>query len=216
MGIGKDAGTAGRTDRRALLLDTAIAVIASHGLRGLTHRAVQEAAGLPHGSVTYYFKTRDMLILAVVDRMIEIDKERSGPAAHELLRAIATRSDAPDYDRIAELLRGWWSESRELLLARFELELAGAREPLIRDAMARCRAEFRQLAELIALAAGSEDARFDAEVVTKLIDGLMFDFVTRAPQDPRHLTTGLRRAIEPIKNDRGTTKNGDRGRRSVQ
>jgi AcrR family transcriptional regulator len=149
--------------------------------------------------VTYYFQTRDLLILAVIDRMIEIDKERSAPATQELLRAIATRSSAPDYDHIAEQLRSWWAQSRELLLARFELELAGAREPLIRDAMVRCRAEFRQLAELIALAAGSRDARFDAEVITKLIDGLMFDFIARAPQDPRHLTAGLRHAIEAVR-----------------
>lgn len=201
MGDGRKTQVSGRIDRRTLLLDTAITVIADQGLRGLTHRAVQEAAGLPHGSVTYYFKTWDLLVLAVVDRMIEVEKERSAPAVHAFLRAMATRPSEPDYEQIAELLGNWWTASRELLLARFELELAGAREPLIREAMARCGAEFRQLAEIVALSAGSRDAQFDAQVMTKLIDGLMLDFVVRPPQDPRHLVAGLRHAIESVRRE---------------
>lgn len=199
----RSAGRAsGRTDRRTLLLDTAISVIAEHGLRGLTHRAVQEAAGLTHGSVTYYFKTWDQLVLGVVDRIIEIDEQRSAPVVHELLRALADRTVRPggeiDYDHLAALLGDWWTRSRDLLLARFELELAGAREPSVRTAMAGCGAAFRKLTELIALAAGSPDAELDAAVLAKLVDGLMFDFVARPPQDPRHLAIGLRHAVESI------------------
>ncbi|MEV0237861.1 TetR family transcriptional regulator [Nonomuraea sp. NPDC050786] len=188
-----------RSKARTLLLDTAITVIAEQGLRGLTHRAVQEAAGLKNGSVTYHFKSWDLLVLAVIDRMIEIDAQRAAPATHELLRVMAAPDAQPDYDHLAALLAAWWTESRQLLLARFELELAGARDPRIREAMARCGAEFRRLAELITLSAGSADAAFDAEVLIRLIDGLMLDFVTRPPQDPAVLAAGLRRAVESVR-----------------
>ncbi|WP_335985566.1 TetR/AcrR family transcriptional regulator [Glycomyces sp. MUSA5-2] len=183
------------TDRRIRILDTAIDVIAEHGLRGLTHRAVQEAADLPHGSVTYYFKTRDLLVLAVVERIIEIDRERARPAIAQALRQLAAMRDRPDFDAIAALLRGWWTESRRLLLARFELDLAGARDPAIRDAMARCGDEFRDLAELVAVQAGSPDPAFDAQVIAALVDGLMFDFVTRGDLSDGHLAAGVRRAL---------------------
>ncbi|MBF6542391.1 TetR/AcrR family transcriptional regulator [Nocardia brasiliensis] len=187
------------TDRRTLLLDTAIALIAEQGLRGLTHRAVQEAAGLKHGSVTYYFKSRDQLVLAVIDRIIDLDKQRSSAVVHELMRTLATRPPAGlDFEQLAALLADWWTQSRDLLLARYELDLAGARDPRLREAMSHCGAEFRRLAELVAEAAGSADPALDGAVLTNLIDGLMFDFITRPPHHPEHLTRGLRHAITSI------------------
>ncbi|MBO3742636.1 TetR/AcrR family transcriptional regulator [Actinoplanes flavus] len=183
------------TDRRTQMLDTALTLIAERGLRGLTHRAVQDAAGLPHGSVTYYFKTRDQLVLAVVERIIEIDRERARPAIRAAVRALAGAPAETDHRQIAALLQSWWTESRQLLLARYELDLAGARDPSIRDAMRRCGAEFRDLAELVAVQAGSPDPAFDAEVVTCLVDGLMFHFVTRGPLSSDHLSEGVRRAL---------------------
>ncbi|MQM25490.1 TetR/AcrR family transcriptional regulator [Glycomyces albidus] len=184
------------TDRRTQLLDTAIAVIAEHGLRGLTHRAVQDAAGLPHGSVTYYFRTRYELLLAVVERITEVDRERALPAVNRAVRALAADRDRPDPAGIAAMLRGWWTDSRQLLLARFELELAGARDPAVREAMARCGTEFRDLAELVAVQAGSADPAFDARVIAALVDGLMFDFVTRGGLSAAHLEEGVRRALD--------------------
>ncbi len=182
------------TDRRTHMLDTAIAVIASEGLRGLTHRAVQDAAGLPHGSVTYYFKTRDQLVLAVVDRIVDIDRDRARPVIREALRNLTAQAE-PDYSSLASLLRAWWTDSRQLLLARYELDLAGSRDLSIREAMRRCGAEFRDLAELVALKAGSSDPAFDAQVITSLVDGLMFDFVTRKTLSDDHLHEGIRRAL---------------------
>jgi hypothetical protein len=61
--------------------------------------------------------------------------------------------------------------------------------------MARCGAEFRDLAELVAVQAGAPDPRFDAEVITALVDGLMFDFVTRGVLADEPLEEGVRRAI---------------------
>ncbi|MFD3538137.1 TetR/AcrR family transcriptional regulator [Streptomyces sp. NPDC058662] len=60
-------------DRRTLIADTAIALVASSGLRGLTHRAVDGAAALPAGSTSYYFRTRTALIGACYQRLAELD-----------------------------------------------------------------------------------------------------------------------------------------------
>src|SRR5690606_6609473 len=57
------------SDRRDLIADTAIATVAAAGLRGLTHRAVDTAAGLPAGSTSYYFPTRSALISACYRRL---------------------------------------------------------------------------------------------------------------------------------------------------
>ncbi|MEU2014339.1 TetR family transcriptional regulator, partial [Nocardia sp. NPDC019302] len=56
-------------DRRALLVDTAIELIAARGLRALTHRALDAELGLPAGSASYYFRSKRALIEAIVDRI---------------------------------------------------------------------------------------------------------------------------------------------------
>ncbi|WP_280303069.1 TetR family transcriptional regulator, partial [Nocardia neocaledoniensis] len=53
------------TDRRALIVTVAIELIATRGIRALTHRALDTALALPAGSTSYYFRTRQALIAAV-------------------------------------------------------------------------------------------------------------------------------------------------------
>src|SRR5919202_1583333 len=55
-------------NRRNEILDAAIAVLGESGIHALTHRAVDAAAGLPAGSTANYFRTRDALLDAVVER----------------------------------------------------------------------------------------------------------------------------------------------------
>ncbi|WP_433758413.1 TetR/AcrR family transcriptional regulator [Nocardia sp. CA-135398] len=55
------------TDRRAALVDAAIDVIATQGIRALTHRALDTALELPGGSASYYFRTKRALIEAITD-----------------------------------------------------------------------------------------------------------------------------------------------------
>jgi len=62
--------------RQEELLDAAIAVLGGQGVRQLTHRAVDVAAGLPSGSTSNYFKTRDALLVGIVDRFVA--RERAG------------------------------------------------------------------------------------------------------------------------------------------
>src|SRR3954466_10607656 len=54
--------------RREQLLDAAITVLGERGIHALTHRAVDAAAGLPAGSTSNHFRTRDALLNAVVVR----------------------------------------------------------------------------------------------------------------------------------------------------
>jgi len=53
--------------------DAAIAVLADHGARGLTHRAVDQAAGLPPGTTSNYARTREALLTLTLTRIAELD-----------------------------------------------------------------------------------------------------------------------------------------------
>ncbi len=61
-------------DRRTEILDAALRVLAEHGMRGLTHRGVDAAAGIAPGSTSYYFRSRSALVEGCVARLVEIDQ----------------------------------------------------------------------------------------------------------------------------------------------
>ena len=62
-------------DRRTQLLDTALAVVANKGMKGLTHRAVDAAAEVAEGTTSNYFRNRTALVEAVLDRLEHLDTQ---------------------------------------------------------------------------------------------------------------------------------------------
>src|SRR4051794_38005565 len=66
-------------DRRTGILDAALSVLADDGMRALTHRAVDAAAGIAPGSTSYYFRTRAALVAGCIDRLVEIDRGLTTP-----------------------------------------------------------------------------------------------------------------------------------------
>ncbi len=60
-------------ERRRTLCDTAIQLLADDGVKGLSHPKVDQRAGLPAGSTSFYFRTRASLLLATARRVCELD-----------------------------------------------------------------------------------------------------------------------------------------------
>ncbi|MFI6938279.1 TetR/AcrR family transcriptional regulator [Streptomyces sp. NPDC050418] len=80
-------------ERRDRLRDAAIEVLAESGSRGLTHRAVDAVAEVPQGTTKNYFPTREALLRAVMERIVE-------------LHAAIPRVPPDDRAGLAALLRG--------------------------------------------------------------------------------------------------------------
>lgn len=62
-------------DRRVLIVEAAIELIAAQGIRALTHRALDTALALPAGSTSYYFRTKRALLEGVVDHITARTRE---------------------------------------------------------------------------------------------------------------------------------------------
>lgn len=56
--------------RREQILDAAEAIIAGHGIQHLSLGRIEERAGMSRGQLTYYFPTKESILLAVHDRML--------------------------------------------------------------------------------------------------------------------------------------------------
>ena len=120
-------------DRRSTILDGALAVLAEQGMRGLTHRAVDAAAGLPPGSTSYYFRSRAALVAGCVQRLLEWDLAEDVPDVEAaLLTAGPDVSGALAAVLTAVGVRMATTE-RWRTLARYELSLAAVRDPALRD-----------------------------------------------------------------------------------
>ncbi|MEU8773796.1 TetR family transcriptional regulator [Streptomyces sp. NPDC048606] len=147
-------------DRRGRLCDAAMGVLAEAGGRGLTHRAVDAAAGVPVGTTKNYFPTRDALLRAVAERCLERYRELSerlagsgpGPSGRAELATF-----------LADLLRDVAGPGRTRVLAYLELRTEAGRRPWLTDLLDPIAAsDFAAYGHLLAAAglpAGEDRAR---------------------------------------------------------
>jgi DNA-binding transcriptional regulator YbjK len=162
--------------RLDLIADAAIATLAAAGMRGLTHRAVDRAAGLPEGSTSYYLRTRQALLQAATERLAARD-------AAELAERPALRGDlGPERiaAAIAAIVAHWTGPGRERMLARYELALEANRRPELRRVFVAAGARFRTDAEAMLAAAGAADPPAQAPLLVAYLDGLIFDHLAGA------------------------------------
>ncbi len=120
--------------RRAELTDAALHLLARDGTHGLTHRAVERAAGLPAGTAVNYFPSREELLTATAERAVSlhvadmrrIDRQVDVSAVRHPLAELLS----------ASLLHAV-TAARERYLAIFELQLEARRRPALAAALAR-------------------------------------------------------------------------------
>lgn len=170
--------------RRAVIADAAISTIARNGMRGLTHRAVDRAAGLPEGSASYYFRTRQALLQATVERLAELTSADLLVGAAMPDGSAVPASPGHDLNALAAfaagLVESWLTTGRERLLARYELALEATRRPELRQALVDSGAAIRAVVADRFGAAGVSEPHQRAADFTAFIDGLLFDQIAGA------------------------------------
>ena len=122
-------------ERRTLLADAAVRVLAQQGSRGLTHRAIDTEAAVPRGTASNYFVSRDEVIDAILLRI----SERLQPNS-DIHADLAQRS--PCVERFTEYLRDIvhrLTDDRDAAIALFELRLEATRRPHVADALTSWR-----------------------------------------------------------------------------
>ncbi|MFD7614272.1 TetR/AcrR family transcriptional regulator [Streptomyces sp. NPDC059828] len=164
------ARSSGSTGRSALIADTALALLAERGMRGLTHRAVDEAAGLPQGSTSNHARTRQALLEAAVRRLAEREAQVLAPDG---LPAGAQGVDGV-LDALSLALHRYLTGHRTLLVCRYELALEATRRPELREFYDRTGAAFREPLVALMRDAGSAEPERHALSVVAWCEGLMF------------------------------------------
>lgn len=161
--------------RRTEIADAALAVLAAEGSRGLTHRAVDEAAGLPSGSTSNHFRTREALLEAAARRHIELDLP-----SPEAVEALTGNDDVLTRKQVKALILGTLepvlaAKARPLLAARYELTLEATRRPALHEVMDESRRRLTELAAIVLRRGGCSDPESHARQLITLLDGVSVD-----------------------------------------
>lgn len=164
--------------RRRQILDAAVTVLASQGWRGLTHRAIDRAAGLPEGSSSAYYRSRSALqsaLAAYVVRRLSADveglatklDERPGDHDHAVAATSAT-------------FRRWLDDS-DLLQARLELTLAAARDDDLAGQLHDSREALTTIADDILVRGGHAHSVAVSATIVAALDGVLIAALLRPP-----------------------------------
>jgi AcrR family transcriptional regulator len=167
------------TSTKTRALDAAIDLVGRQGLRALTHTRVDERAGLPKGSTSNYFRTRQALLSAVVDRLVELDMPADGggfrPAsAEEFVEALCRLLD--------HLTRA----NRVPTTARLVLFMEGSHNSSLREALSRGREALESVVVVAMARLGAHDPATAATTVAACFEGLLLHRIARHDEtDPR-------------------------------
>ena len=154
-----------KVDRRTLIAECAVTIIADQGPRALTHRAVDQSLKLPAGSTSYYFRTREALLEAIALYIVE----RSRSAFTGLLGThIAPARLAAEY--LDDLL----THRRNELIARYALLLELRENPELCKLLAGSLFSQEKAYEAFQ-SVGVADPDSATENFLSLLEGLIFD-----------------------------------------
>ena len=157
--------------RARQVADAAIAVLADHGGRGLTHRAVDQAAGLPPGTTSNYARTREALLTLALTRIAELDATEGAAGLYG-----SEISGGGLAEGLAWMLHRMITDDgmRRRVRARFELALEANRRPELRAAYDEMGQRFRAEAARLLAASGSAEPERDAWTLIAWVEGTAF------------------------------------------
>lgn len=160
--------------RRDLLADAGLRVLARAGTRGLTHRAVDTEAGVPVGTASNYFRSRDALLGGLGERIFQ----RLTPDP-EVLAELGARQPSTDLfiDYIRDIVRRL-SVAPDLARALIELRLEGVRRPELGRILGATLSRGYRDDVAFHQGTGLAGGPFEIALLHYALDGLMLDLLT--------------------------------------
>ena len=165
--------------RREQLADAGLRVLALAGTRGLTHRAVDAEAGVPTGTCSNYFRSRDQLLAALADRIFV----RIAPTPERLAELAVGQATLDHSVQYIRYIVERTTAEPELTLALFELRLESRRRPRLAEALTATLREAFANDVAFNRQRGLPGDTTEIALLHFALDGLLLDQLT-VPFDP--------------------------------
>jgi DNA-binding transcriptional regulator YbjK len=185
--------------RRNELTDAAIEIVARSGLHGLSHRAVDEQAQVPRGTTSNYFRSREALVAATVERIVHLHFALIA----ELRAQYGEKSDTVSViDLLGDVVDHALTHFPGRYLAFFEVSLESTRRPELRREIDRLADEAMKLTREAHRGNTGEPSRQDIELLNAFYNGVLFTSLvmpqTLGGQSPGDITRAmLQKVLEP-------------------
>jgi DNA-binding transcriptional regulator YbjK len=180
--------------RRELLLEVTIELIGREGIDAVTHRRVAELAQVPLGSTTYYFASREEML---VEALKAFGRQEIAAIRARLSGLPARRPSRRRYiEGLVDFLVPQLGDGHWRTLAQYTLLCEAARRPEL-EPVARewNQAWWAVLAELFQ-ALKVPDPGLEARMLLAMLDGFLLEQL--AAPDPDFLSGVLRPALRRV------------------
>ncbi len=168
-------------DRPTAIADAGVTLIATRGIRALTHHAIDDQLGLARGSTSYYARTRRDLIALIVRRLAEQRNEDLGgfTLPDPVTPDVAAELIAAAIERVAQRPNEYLARMALLIELPHDDDLRAGLTTSVPIRLAAQDAAGRILAQW-----GVPDPAARAADLIGLMDGLMAQvIIRRAPID---------------------------------
>ena len=162
------------SDRRRLIVEAALRVIARAGVNAATHRAVAAEAGVPLASTTYHFASK----AEIVAEALELAIDRSIAAVERCTAPPHPTTPAALADRLVELVHLLCGDDQAPLAAQYELLIEAGRSAGLRRVAERWGGAYMGGLREIVAAAGVPGPDQAADILSDLIEGALLDLVS--------------------------------------
>ncbi|MCV7004884.1 TetR/AcrR family transcriptional regulator [Mycobacterium gordonae] len=170
-------------ERRRELCDAAIQLLADDGAKGLSHLKVDRKSGVPDGTTSFYFRTRSALLLAVAERLAELDLANLQSVADNARPTGAGRGRRSPSLLSQVVIQSGCEPELSRTRARYELTMQAARDPALAATLAHGTEAFTKLHREILVQLMPRGTELESAVVDDLsnitltfINGLLLRF----------------------------------------
>lgn len=177
--------------RRLLLLQTTLRLIAEEGIDAVSHRSVAEAAGVPLGSTTYWFSSRQDMLRQALEHFARLEIE----TLREHLGAVLGRrlSRKRLADEFTDLLAPQLGQARWRTVAQYAFLNEAARQPELEPICREWTAAWQEALEEVFVSLRVRDPELEARMFLAMLDGLLLEQL--ATPDPKPKENVIRPAL---------------------
>jgi DNA-binding transcriptional regulator YbjK len=167
--------------RRLLLLQTTLRLIADDGIDAVTHRSVADAAGVPLGSTTYYFSSRQEMLREALEHFARLEIETLNEHLDSVLGKRRSRRQL--VDEFTDLLIPQLGSERWRTVAQYALLQEAARRPELEPVCREWSEAWERALSGLFESLGSTDPRLEAQMFLAMLDGLLLGQLAAPDED---------------------------------
>jgi len=179
-------------NRRTHILDTTLRMIAAGGIDAVTHRKVAEAAGIPLGSTTYYFSSREHLLRDTFDHYLDKLKQAQARSPIDKINSVASL-----VKYLVDVTNREFDDEA-LLLAEYEMTLFAARDAEVATLLQEWDQRMIEGIAKVMAHLGAVNATDSARTILHLMRGYELERLSRHEPDPVDLARRLKAVITAL------------------